>query len=184
MKKRLLELFWQIIPVMIGVYLGFMISNWSENRRDRSDSEKLRKNLRIEIESNRNIINDRLTYHIMLRDSARALSRSQSDNPSFRFFEGTKIKSLAQGVFDSGAQTGLMNNLPLETIARLNKMYTFQQEYNEYGFLILNGMINMELSTEVEALKKIGNFLAITMTDIVISEQELLNGYEKLLEEL
>ena len=43
MKKKIGEILLQIIPVMIGVYLGFVLSNWSETNKTKSQTELLRK---------------------------------------------------------------------------------------------------------------------------------------------
>jgi hypothetical protein len=47
MKKRMGDLILQIIPVMIGVYLGFVVSSWAENRKVGQNQFSLLKILRL-----------------------------------------------------------------------------------------------------------------------------------------
>lgn len=69
MKKKIGEIILQIIPVMIGVYLGFIVSNWSETNKTNSQTELIRKNIVAEIKSNKSKIKQVLEYHVMIRDS-------------------------------------------------------------------------------------------------------------------
>ena len=40
---RISELIFQIIPVMIGVFLGFLVSNWTESSKNNSKTTLLKK---------------------------------------------------------------------------------------------------------------------------------------------
>jgi hypothetical protein len=66
----------------------------------------------------------------------------------------------------------------------VNSLYTFQNEYNEFGTLMMASLIDKDFSDDPEDIRKIAQFLAVTMTDVVIKETDLLRGYKDLLEEL
>ena len=80
----------------------------------------------------------------------------------------------------TGIQTGAINELPLETIQKINQVYTRQNDYNDYGTLILSGLINKKFSEKKEDMRDIAQFLAITMVDVVAMEQELMKKYQNL----
>ncbi|MFC2187000.1 hypothetical protein ACFCT7_06735 [Fulvivirgaceae bacterium LMO-SS25] len=94
MKRKIGDIFIQIIPVMIGVYLGFVVSNLADFRK------------------------------------------------------------------------------------RNNQLYTLQNDYNDYGNMMLSGLLNMDLNNTPESMRKVAQFLGITMTDVLIKEQDLLDGYD------
>jgi hypothetical protein len=62
-KKKIGELFFQIIPVMIGVYLGFVVSNWSERKQQDSKKKILVRNIISEIKENKKNVLGIIEYH-------------------------------------------------------------------------------------------------------------------------
>ncbi len=186
MKKKLLELFFQIIPVMIGVYLGFLVSNWSMNNEKKHDAKILMKNIFSEIELNEDRIEEVLEYHIMLRDSSRFYlnTTKQFDGRPPAFFKGTRFSNLMNSAYNTGIQTGIINELPLDQIQAINQLYTYQNNYNAYGNMMMSNLISKDFSRNEESIRKIVQFLSLTMTDMVLSEQNLLKGYEDIKEKL
>ncbi|MCR9182520.1 MAG: hypothetical protein NXH73_06310 [Flavobacteriaceae bacterium] len=179
MKRKLGDIILQIIPVMIGVYLGFVISNWQDNQKRSTQSQILVDNISLEIETNKRIIEGVIEYHKMLRDSSRYYANLDIYNKKPTFFQGTRTQQLSSSAYSTGIQTGIINELPLKKIQTLNNLYNFQDYSNEFGKMLMNGLINMDFSDTSEGIKKIASFLSITMTDIVIQEQHLLELYEE-----
>ena len=70
MKKHIKDIILQIIPIAIGVYLGFFVSNWGEANKRQNQAEKLLESIRSEIKNNKNVLKNIVDYHIMLRDSS------------------------------------------------------------------------------------------------------------------
>ena len=187
MRKKIGEILLQIIPVMIGVYLGFVLSNWSETNKRKFQTELLRKNIVAEIKSNKSKISDVLDYHIMVRDSSRFIQNT--DDIEMKtippFFKGTRTVTLVNGAFDTGIQTGLINSLKFEEIQDINNIYTMQSAYKDFNQLILsNLMMKIDVKENDNGDRKFYGFLAVTMTDIVLQEKRLIQNYEKLLEEI
>lgn len=182
--KKTVDLLFQIIPVMIGVYLGFVVSNWSENRKKDYQANVFISNLRSEIETNRELLESIIDYHIMLRDSSQFYSESKTNIKKPGFFQGTRIMKLNSSAYNTGIQTGIINELSIDIIQIINQLYTYQEEYDEFGNMMMSSFINMNFSDNEEDLKKIARFLGITMTDIVIKETGLIEGYESLLNTL
>lgn len=176
--KKLGELLFQIIPVMIGVYLGFLVTDWKDQNKRQKQADQLINNIISEIEINEKRIQQNLDYHIMLKDSSRHYARSKTiitDKPDF--FKGTRIAKLTNSAYTTGIQTGIINELPMKKIQFINQLYTFQNDYNEFGNLLMAGLINKDFSGP-EDIQKVIRYLSMTMTDVVIKEKDLLGGYK------
>ena len=180
LKAKFGEIVIQIIPVMIGVYLGFVVSNWAEGNKRNQQVEVFIQNLYSEIESNEKKINNVFAYHKMLRDSSRYLSNFANGTRKPTFFQGTRTLKLTSSAYNTGIQTGIINNLKIDQIQEINQLYTLQNDYNEFGSMLLSGLINLDFDNTPESILKVARFLSISMTDVVIKEQDLLEGYNEI----
>lgn len=180
MKKRIGELFIEIIPVMIGVFLGVAVSNWSASRQQHAKCDAYLKSLIAELDMNASRLSNVVDYHVMLRDSCNYYDRHREKNiTKSNFFKGTRTMTLSNSAFQTGVQTGIINDLPLETILSLNAVYTFQDDYNEFGKMILNSIINKSFNSE-RGRTELTSLLALTMTDVVIQEKRLIDEFNDL----
>lgn len=184
MKKKIGELLFQIIPVMIGVYLGFVASNWSDNNQKKHQSKVLIDNLFSEINTNEKQLKALIDYHTMLRDSSRFYSNPENELRNLNYFEGTRVFKLASSAYNAGIQTGAINELPIDKIEALNRLYTNQNEYNEFGNLMMATLISKDFSDNEDDIRAIARFLSLTMTDIVIKEDGLIEGYNQIKDKL
>ncbi len=181
MKKQIFNLFLQIIPVMIGVYLGFAVTNWSEQQDRAKDTKTFVKIVAQELGINKAKIESVLDYHKMLRDSARhyiETGKQFSGQPDF--FQGIRTQNLLLSSYNTGTQTGIINELELTKIQRLNLVYGSQKDYNEFTKMVLSSLINMDFDDTTKSNNRILKFMAVSMTDIVIKEESLLKGYDRL----
>ena len=176
--RKIWDLCYQMIPVALGVYLGFVVSNWSEQRRTQSQTDIFLQNLKSEIMSNQERLEAVLGYHILLRDSSRYYSDPEIPVGRPAFFKGTRVVKLSNSAYQTGIQTGVLNELSLDHIQRLNKLYTFQEDYNEFVDMLMLTLINKDFSEKEEDVRSITRLLALTMTDIVIKEEDLITGYQ------
>lgn len=177
MKKRLGKFIIEIIPVMIGVFLGVAVSNWSASRQQKNLAKTYVQSLLAEVDMNSSRLRNVHDYHVMLRDSCRIYGHQDASIKPTNFFKGTRIMKLANSAFHTGIQTGIINELPIETIQSLNAVYTFQDDFNEFGNMIMSELITKDRVNDEER-RKIARFLALTMTDVVIQEKELIEQYD------
>ena len=187
MKKKLGDIFIQIIPVMIGVYLGFLVTDWADGNKRNSQMKSLVDNIVLEIENNHQKVKYVNEYHKTLLDSSQFYSNPQNKTaigngklqgkPSF--FKGTQIINLTSSAYNTGIQTGIINELPIEKIQALNQLYTFQETYNEYGKMLMTSFINKDFSSDKMDIQNIASFLSITMSDIVVQEELLIENFKK-----
>lgn len=186
--SKIFELGLQIIPVMIGVWLGFIVTDWSEGRSQRKKAEVFLDNVRSEIQGNREHIESLVDYHQALRDSCGAflekdLSKLVVDGPP-DFFQGLRFRQMASSAFDTGIQTGIINELELDEIQSLNKLYTFQEDYNGFNKIMLNRFMDFEFVPEKKELIRIIRFVSITMGDVTQMESTLIKFYKEAEENL
>ena len=180
MKKKIGELLFQMIPVMLGVYLAFVVSDWGERSKRRSESKVLIDLILLEAEANKKQLEDVIDYHRMVYDSARHYANPNNPVSKPEFFEGVKIFKLAGSAYETGIQTGIINELSLDQNQFLNDLYKDQEYYNDYGTLILSSLINKNFSDKEEDIRNIAQFLVATMSDVVIMERSLIKGYDEL----
>ena len=140
--------------------------------------QNLLQNLKHEIESNQESLEAIVGYHVLLRDSSRYYSNPEVPAHKPAFFKGTRVIKLTNSAYQTGLQTGVINELPLNQIQRLNKLYTFQEDYNEFVDLLMLTLIQKDFTEKEEDIRSILRFLALTMTDIVIKEEDLITGYQ------
>ena len=169
-----------MIPVMLGVYLGFLVSDWAENNRKRERHELLKANVLAEIKINQEHLEKIVTYHEIVRDSSMYYSDPQVPMRKPAFFKGTRITKLTNSAYMTGIQTGSINEFPIGDLQRLNQVYTLQKDYNDYGNLILSNLISLDFSSDEQDLKRIARFLSITMIDAVGLEKELIHRYDEI----
>jgi len=181
-KNKISDLVIQIISVTIGVFLGFVISDWSENRRESNKQVLLLKNIEAEINSNRRKVEKIIDYHMVVRDSSRHfLKQNDTNQTRVLFFKGINTVTFDNSAYQTGIQTGLLNTMDFDLIQSLNEIYTKQRSYEDFANLLLAGLINMDTGDDGMSPKKLANFLSTSMTDLVIKEKELSQIYDKTL---
>ena len=179
-KRRIEELLFQIIPVMVGVFLGYLVSDWAESSKNDQQISSFKTNLIAELEYNKSLVGNVFEYHKMLRDSSRVYSSKTPTKPP-RFFRGIRLFPLMDSAYETGLQTGLINGLSLEEIQEVNKVYTLQEFYNGNQKIVMTGLVTIDL---VKERQRAAQFLSITLTDVVLRERELTEAYSLLLENL
>ncbi len=180
MKNKFGDLFIQIISVMIGVFLGFAVSNWAAQKKTNTQLQYLEQNIISEIKINQQKVTQVIDYHRTLRDSSRFyLQQERIDVFKPNFFRGVNTLTLSNSAFETGIQTGLINDIPLQQIQELNEVYTQQRAYEDFANLLLSGLITMDFEGDEMAMRKILLFLSVSMTDVVIKEEQLLESYKK-----
>ena len=177
MKSKIGDLIIQVISVMIGVFLGFAITNWSENQKETSKYNALLLNITSEIKANQVKIDQVIGYHKMLKDSTKYyLNTKEFTNFKPSFFKGVNTLSFNNSAYQTGIQTGLLNVMELEKVQAINDVYTKQRAYEEFANVLLSGLITMDFDQSEKSAQKIATFLSISMTDIVIKEEQLLQS--------
>lgn len=66
----------------------------------------------------------------------------------------------------------------------INSVYTVQSAYNDYIKLVLTGVLTRDFEETEVGTRKFHTYIANSMTDVVIQENELTGLYEELLGQL
>jgi len=186
--KKLLEILLQIIPIAIGVYLGFVVSNWDQNRKNQQRLESFIENIIVELNDNKEKIKHVFDYHLLLRDSSYSLLQLPPESiQKPKFFKGLQMPRLMNSAYQTGVQTGILNDLPVNKIQSLNQLYSFQDIYNDFNNMVMTGLLKQVFSDQPEDLYRVAGFINTTMNDVVEIESALLEYYSfvelRLLEE-
>ena len=183
----------QFIPVILGVYLGIVASNWNESRVKRAEQQEFISNLRQELEANKSKIESTLTYRqSILSESRQLASNLSSDILDTNFWstggfslipgwQGANIPTLERSVYQTGLATNLMTGLKFDVINTIARTYNYQDSYNSIAQkLVLDKIINLE--DEIKTRQVLNKFEA--WYDVVITEEALMEQYNNALSHL
>lgn len=191
--KQIKELFFQLIPVAVGVYLGILAGNCNENRMHQNQQNELLKNISLELKSNKEKLDVAYAYHIKIGDIADSiLNNSPKEKLEQRFFEnegffgipgwrGVMIPPLEQSVFDSGIISNLMSGMDFKSLNKISKTYNQQKQYKEYCQVITQKFISTDVNVTTRFIL---NDLLILKYDIPSMEGHLIKNIEEVIQYL
>ncbi|NRB52712.1 MAG: hypothetical protein HRU41_33940 [Saprospiraceae bacterium] len=186
MKKILSNVLNQIIPIMIGVYLGFAVNNFGENRKVKQQVRTYQEMLKIELEENLQALEKVRNYHVRLSKDFSNLLASEELEKDFEAtnFQGLKPGFVSSSAYQTGLQTGIIQEFDLNLVQILNRCYTLQDKYNTFNENLLSSFQSRKYP---ETAGEIRNFLInmrMNMNDIKYFEQALQQQYGLILEAL
>lgn len=183
MKKTIGSILSQIIPIMIGVYLGFAMNNYGENRKLKKQADTYKKMLTTEITENLEGIEHVREYHIQLKDEFKALSQSEQIVEDFEKvnFKGFRPGFVSNSAYNTGIQTGIIQEFDLKIIQALNKLYTLQGKYSRFNEDMINSFLSNKFPETASEMKSLAISSTMSMNDVLIYEKELIEFYTQLL---
>jgi hypothetical protein len=192
-KSYLFNLFNQFIPVVLGVYVGIVASNWNANSIKKAEQNEFVMNLALEIQANMSKLEETLAYQETIILSAGKV-RQELDQKTMEAafwtvghfnmtpgWEGLKIPTLESSVHQAGIMTNALSGLDFKVINTIARSYNYQEEYKVYAQKLifdnltqLDGQVKTaEVLNELEVWHDVRNF-----------GQELLRQYDQTLKEL
>jgi hypothetical protein len=183
MKNFLSTILAQIIPVMIGVYLGFALNNLGENQKMTEQAEVYRQMLKNEIQQNLEEVKRVNVYHLELTDNLVMLMRSETIVDDFRqfSFQGIQPGLVNNSAFNTGIQTGVIQQFDLELIQYLNKLYAYQRKYDSFNENAINAFLSQKFPETQSEISSAVRIMTMNMNDIKNFEAELTLFYTELL---
>ena len=179
MKKTLGKIILDLIPVAIGVYVGLLVSNWNENKKANQITQNTIERIKREIKLNQKSILKAEKYHTMVRDTIMKIDLDQVPNTgTFSFWRGFNMPRLYKSAFETVLQTGITNNINPDILEQLNKLYTYQDSYNDFSKTASQSIYNIDFSKE-DASKRMLVFMNMSMSDIYYFEEGLKVQFEK-----
>ena len=183
MKNMLLTGLKEIIPVMIGVYLGFALNNYGETRK--LDQEKITymEMLKTEIQQNLKSLEAASIYHEQITNDFDSIAQSENVKKSFDEYQlrGLRPGFVNRSAYETGIQTGIIQSFDLKIVQILNKLYTLQRKYDKFNENMLSGFLAQkfpETSSEIKNMLKVMN---MNMNDVNNFERELIAFYKDIL---
>lgn len=186
MKKLAIRFIGQMIPVMLGVYLGFAMNNFGENQKLKKQKETYQLMLKNEISQNIKGIENVNSYHIQLLESIHKLLESDSIIEYFKSteFSGLRPGFVSESAYNTGIQTGIIQEFDLNIIQSLNSMYTLQGKYNRFNENMVNSFLAKKYPESKSEIKNMLKSVSISMNDVLIFENELNKHYKVMLEQI
>lgn len=186
MKKGILNFLNQIIPVMIGVYLGFALNNFGEEQKLKRQTNAYKEMLKIELEENILAIDKVKPYHLDLSTNFREILKSSDIVDEFNSFKfmGLQPGFVNRGAFDTGIQTGIIQDFNLTVIQKLNKLYALQGVYTRYNENMINSFSTQKFPETEDEIKSMLRVMTMNMNDIHTFESDLLESYKDILKDL
>ena len=192
-KNYLLQMLNQFIPVVLGVYLGIVASNWNENRVQQAQQQEFINNLYLELEANKVKITQTLAYRQTILAEARRLSNELSrDTLDARFWSvggwnlvpgwhGLAIPTLESSVYQTGLATNLLEGLDFNIINGIARTYNYQTDYKlSAQKRVFDELTDLGYNINTQqALNAIEPW-----TDVIYYEQEVIARYDEALPQL
>ena len=190
-KNYLLQMLNQFIPVILGVFLGILASNWNTDRVQEAEQEEFVRNIYLELQSNKSKMEESLSYRKSIFSSAKKVRKELDPKILEAGFwsvghwkhlpgwEGVKVPTLENSVYQSGVMTNALSGLDFKIINSIARSYNYQDEYKQWAERkIIEKLDNMPSDiTTFEALSMIEPWY-----DIISLEQNLIRQYEQTLE--
>ena len=177
----------QIIPVMLGVFLGLLANNWNEERQSKQLETKVLQKIKEDISSNKKQLENVLEYHKSLADSAKAIfqigsleyltatrfeARNMKGNNNF--WKGTRTGTLRDAGYQTAIVSGALAKMDIELVSTLSEIHKAETHFNQLANNYLQNIINQNSET------KVMDYLQFALTfsmDISIAEESLIELY-------
>ncbi|GAB4002540.1 hypothetical protein GCM10028807_61360 [Spirosoma daeguense] len=185
------DLLLPIFITMIGVYLGLLVSDWQESKKEDQLKNQLTATIHQEIRDNQTGLKNTVSYHQLVHDSLaswRRLRLPQNEllNRSAKLFEvkGINPVFLKNAAFQTATTTGVSRLLPYSIYHRLNEVYTLQQKLDALNQIFMSELIHNTITTDSQSQYRTYRLNTIYVSDALIAENNLLQEYTTLLKQL
>lgn len=151
------------VIVAFGVFLGIVISEWNSQRKMNDQVDRSLNYMIEEIQANISAINNAIQYHdIIAKEFDSAISKVDEQeyfvnyyaSDGFKFnslpsWNGPGLAILESSAFESAKISGVFQELDINTIQLISKMYAQQETYSMYGQAVFDKLtdINAESKT-------------------------------------
>lgn len=136
----------EMLPVILGVLIAFMINNWNENYKSKNKFNLAKAHIIQEIKSNKDecekilrVQENRNQFFKTYRDS---LIKFQSKKLSLAQlpFEGINVPSISRTAWDAANTSGITSNFSFEELQILTAIYEMQEILDDVQKQIINNV--------------------------------------------
>lgn len=180
----------QFIPVVLGVYLGIVASNWNENRTKKAEQKEFIQNLYLEVEANQTKIKEAMAYRQAIFSSARKVRQELDQNILQANFwsvghwnllpewKGIHVPTLESSVYQSGVMGNTLSGLDFQLINSIARVYNQQEDYQMWVERLILDKVS-QFGSEIKTVEALGSIER--WHDVINKEKELLHQYEQTL---
>lgn len=175
----------QMIPVMIGVYLGFALNNFGESKKIKKDTDDVFNMIKVEIQENLSSVQKVEKYHEDLGKDILAILQSTNVRQKFNeySFKGLRPGRVYRSSYDTAIQSGTIKNFDIQNIKVFNRLYSLQDSYDDYNKTFLGNFLGCDFPNTDKEVKNLLISLNMSLNDVIISEDELIKAYNDVLKE-
>jgi len=176
---------YDMIPVMIGVFLGFSLNNFAENKKLQKHLVNLDKMLQLEILNNQENINHTYDYHAQLKKDLEVINKSDDIMKAVGAFQfkGLRPGNIDQSAFETGVQTGIIQEMEIHKVLNINKLYNLQKSYSSFNESMMSAILNKDFPQTENETEKFVTSLIMNMNDELGFEGRLKRMYTEVLKE-
>ncbi len=183
------DYFFQASLIFLSVFLAAWVGNWNETRKEQEKQRDFIRLLKNEIALNQKSIEKSQMYHKKLKKISDSLEissytfskvKKQSLNDfggmsKIPVWNGTGIQPLSFAVYETGISSGILTNLDLDLLIRVNKMHLIEKEYMKVSENLTQKLLSITPETKMQ---DIFFLLGILGNDMYWFEKSLLNSYQ------
>jgi hypothetical protein len=180
------DLLLPIFITMVGVYLGLLVNDWQESKKDDQLKNQMITAIHQEIRENKDSLTKATTYHQLLHDSlmhwrTARLSQAELLNRGSRLFRGINPAFLKSAAFQSATTTGAAQLLPYRLYHKINAVYTLQQKLDDLNRIFLTELIHTVTAGDANSDYRTFRIITVYLADALYAEKNLLSEHNQLL---
>lgn len=180
------KFFSDMIPVMIGVFLGFSLNNFAEKQRIEQHTTNFTSMIKNEILTNQQNIERVYEYHNNLKADVDSLRQSRNLKEAMNgyAFNGLRPGSVDNSAFRTGVQSGIIQEMDLSLIQKINMLYNLQDDYQEFNKAMIASILNKDFPTTEMEIEKLLVSVKMNMNDVTSFEERLMEKYIEIISDL
>lgn len=185
-KEELVKFGIESVIVAFGVFLGIVISEWNSQRKINNQVDRSLNYIIEEIQTNVTTLENAIAYHKKISLEFDSAMKSLDKNMYFTYYfedggfqfnelpswNGPGMAILNNSAFESAKLGGTLQELDINTLQFISKMYAQQETYTMYGKAVFNKLTDIHSESKTFDVILI---LSVMSNDLLYSEQSLKN---------
>ena len=185
-KKNIIKYLIEFLIVACGVFLGIYANERGNEKIVNTNKEKAIKNIIKELENNKKNLLNSIEYHQIIKVNLDSIIQTipketyletYFKNNKFKFnkiksWKGVRFAELDNTAFEVSKMSGTLQNMDIELIQEISKIYKKSKVLSEFQKSIHNRMIN--LNSETKTIDVIGSISIVTGDNLGMEKQLLI----------
>lgn len=184
MKKTIGEILLRVLPIMLGVYLGFALNNFGANQKLKKQAATFKAMLKNELQQNLESVQGVRPYHQQLVKDFAEILQAEDIEQAFNDYslKGLKPGFVNSSAYETGIQTGIIQQFDLTLVQQLNRLYMLQKRYTNFNENMINALSSRQYPDTEHEIRGVIRTMRMNMNDVNSFEGQLAEFYEGMLE--